>query len=251
MSGWIARLRPPCGVPERAEILVAGRPMVLAVRVHPRARRIGLALPADGSAPRLTLPSPRMLVRGLAFAQSRADWLAERMADRARQCRPFRPGVTVPVDGRPLLLVPSQGRSVVRAGDRLEVGGDPALFAARTERWLKAEARRLLGQETVQMASDHGLKVKAVRVGDPKSRWGSCTTQGRIAYSWRLLLAPPMVRAAVVAHELAHVRHRNHGPDFWAFAEQLLGASHAPARAWLRAHGHALHGWGMTAGSEG
>ncbi len=247
MSGWIASLCTPRGVPEVAEIIVAGRPVVLSVHIHPRARRVGLALPADGSAPRLTLPALRLLPHGLAFAQSRSDWLAGRMADRARQCRPFRPGAIVPVDGRPLLLVPSQGRSVVRAGDRLEVGGDPALFAMRTERWLKAEALRLLRHESEQLAAGFGLKLSGVRVGDPTSRWGSCTAKGRIAFSWRLLLAPPMVRAAVVAHEVAHLRHRNHGGDFWSFAEQLLGQSHAPARAWLRTHGPALHGWGRTA----
>lgn len=240
---WLAGAA--AAVPERAYVMAGGRRLAIAVRVNPRARSIAIRIPGDGRPPRLTLPSAALLARGLAFAQDRAGWIAGRIDQQAVLARPFRPGTRVPVAGQPLLLVAGTGRAVRRIGDRLEAGDDLALFPARVQRWLVAEARRLLARETDALAAAHGLRASAVRVGDPRSRWGSCTTAGRIAYSWRLLLAPDCVRAAVVAHEVAHLMHHDHGPHFWALAEHLLGASHAPARAWLRRHGPALHGWGV------
>ena len=80
-----------------------------------------------------------------------------------------------------------------------------------------------------------------VGVGDPRSRWGSCASSGAIRYSWRLILAPPDVRRATVAHELAHLLHMDHSAAFHAAHARILGADPRPARAWLRANGAGLH----------
>jgi len=88
------------------------------------------------------------------------------------------------------------------------------------------------------------VKVSKVGVGDPVSRWGSCSASGTIRYSWRLVLAPDFVRRATVAHEVAHRVHLNHGRDFHALVATLLGADPAPARAWLRREGAGLHRFG-------
>jgi predicted metal-dependent hydrolase len=79
-----------------------------------------------------------------------------------------------------------------------------------------------------------------VSVGDAGSRWGSCSSQGRIRLSWRLILAPPDVRRYVVAHEVAHLRHLNHGAEFKALEARLFGAGVAAAKAELRRLGPRL-----------
>jgi hypothetical protein len=84
-------------------------------------------------------------------------------------------------------------------------------------------------------------RSRRVGVGDPVSRWGSCSASGAIRYSWRLILAPDWVRRATVAHEVAHRVHMNHGPDFHALVERLLGGDRSRARLWLRRHGSGLH----------
>ena len=151
--------------------------------------------------------------------------------------------------GRPSPNPPRKGecyasRSARRDGDALLVGGDPDLFEARVLRWLKAEARRVLEAETRALAAKAGVTVGRVSVGDTRSRWGSCSAAGDIRYSWRLILAPDFVRRSTVAHEVAHRVHMNHGPGFKALERALLGESPAAARAWLRAHGASLHGYG-------
>jgi predicted metal-dependent hydrolase len=86
-----------------------------------------------------------------------------------------------------------------------------------------------------------------VGIGDPVSRWGSCSGSGTIRYSWRLILAPDFVRRATVAHEVAHLVHLDHGPDFHALVTRLLAEDPRPARTWLRRHGAALHRVGRAA----
>jgi predicted metal-dependent hydrolase len=154
------------------------------------------------------------------------------------------PGIRSPVrgTGRPRASLPTRGRGLVqRTADSLIIPGDPALFQARALRWLKREALRILEHETRTLAARAGIAVGRVSVGDPRSRWGSCSAAGDIRYSWRLILAPPFVLRSTVAHELAHRVHMNHGPAFKALERDLLGESPTAAREWLRANGASLH----------
>ena len=94
-------------------------------------------------------------------------------------------------------------------------------------------------------ASDHfaqrlGKDYAAITLRDTRSRWGSCTAQGRLMYSWRLILAPPEVLDYVAAHEVAHLAQMNHSPAFWAEVERIYGDYSQP-RAWLRREGSSLH----------
>ena len=104
----------------------------------------------------------------------------------------------------------------------------------------------MLTEETREFAAKGGVMAAKVGVGDPVSRWGSCSSSGTIRYNWRLILAPDFVRRATVAHEVAHLVHLNHGPDFHALVEELLGEDPRPARHWLRGNGASLHAVGRA-----
>jgi hypothetical protein len=90
------------------------------------------------------------------------------------------------------------------------------------------------------MASRAGVTVKSVAIGDASSRWGRCSSNGSIRYNWRLILAPPHLLQWVVAHEVAHRRHMDHGPAFKALEAELYDGNVAAARAELRALGPRL-----------
>lgn len=229
-----------------APLTLAGLPV--AISVNPRARRISLRLCSGTRTLRLTLPPRASRARALAFLAEQEAWVEREAAHRLPPATPFRPGVTLPFDGTDLLLAPGTGRRPVRLANTLHVPGTDSLYAGRVRRWLAAEAQTTLDAETRVLAARLGKQVRHVKVGDFKSRWGSCAPDGRIAYNWRLLLAPPAIRHAVVAHEVAHLAEPNHGPRFWALAEHLLGTPHAPSRAWLRKHGPSLHGYGVEVG---
>jgi predicted metal-dependent hydrolase len=207
-----------------------------------RARRIRLAVdPRDGSV-KLTLPPRASLKQGLAWAEQHRDWIAAQQA-RLPDSRPIVPGARIPLMGDELEIVwDARGPRTPRLeDDRLVCGGSLDGLSRRVERWLRGEALRVLSAETAEYAARAGVVVTRVSIGDPKGRWGSCASSGAIRYSWRLILAPEHVRRATVAHEVAHRVHMNHSPAFHRLVEQLYEADPAPARAWLRRHGAALH----------
>jgi len=87
-----------------------------------------------------------------------------------------------------------------------------------------------------------GRGYQRLSLRDTRSRWGSCTADAGLMYSWRLIMAPPDVLRYVAAHEVAHLQEMNHSPAFWALVQQLYGDYRTP-RGWLRQHGAGLHSY--------
>ncbi|MET0371569.1 MAG: SprT family zinc-dependent metalloprotease [Sphingobium sp.] len=206
-----------------------------------RARSYRLSIGARGEL-RLSVPPRASLKRALGWAQQHEGWVRTQMAKRPDTVL-LCDGARVPVEGRNLHIrwLAGAARTVRIEGDGLLLGGPADGVAPRVVRWLKARARTVLEEETRAMAADHGLTVASVGIGDPRSRWGSCTSDGAIRYSWRLILCPPDVRRATVAHELAHLLHMDHSRAFHDAHARILDADPAPARAWLRLNGSGLH----------
>ena len=113
-------------------------------------------------------------------------------------------------------------------------GAGPALA-----RLLKARARLSLAEATVGYATALGRPHGRITLRDPRGRWGSCSARGDVMYSWRLIMAPPVVLDYVAAHEVAHLAEMNHSPAFWAVVARLM-PDFATPREWLRAHGSGL-----------
>jgi len=220
----------------------------LTLKVSPRAHRMRLRVDPRTRSVILTMPKRMSQRRALAWAAGHRAWVEEALAA-IPEAVPFAPGAIVPLYGLPHRLdwEESRPRRIERGEGRLVAGGPGAGLERRLLRWLKAHALDLLGRETRDYCAKAGVKASRVGVGDPVSRWGSCSGAGTIRYSWRLILAPDFVRRATVAHEVAHLVHLNHGPDFHALVAELLEADPRPARAWLRRHGAALHRIGPRA----
>lgn len=214
---------------------------------HARARRARLSIdPATGTV-RLTLPTRAPAGPALRWAAEKAAWIA---AERAKlpTAIPFVPGATFPFRDGSLMIAwrADAPRRVVRDGPTLYCGGPVEAISGRVTRWLRAQALDLLTAETERFAAQAGVAVSNVSIGDPRGRWGSCSSRGAIRYSWRLILAPDFVRQATVAHEVAHRVHMNHGADFHALVAMLVGGDADRSRAWLRRHGAALHWVGRS-----
>lgn len=222
-----------------------------AVRVvrHPRARRVTLRVEPWEDAVCLTLPPREPLGPAMRWAADQGAALA-RSATARPPARPFRDGGTVPIDGQDRRIGSVPDARGVTFDDEVRVGGPADDLPAGLTRALKARARATLDRDTRALAARHGLTIGSVGVGDPTGRWGSCSADGRIRYSWRLILMPPDVRGAIVAHEVAHRVHLNHSAMFHVEHTRLLGGSPAPAMAWLKRHGRALHGVGRAAPPE-
>ncbi len=225
-----------------ATILIDGVAMPVRVRRSARARAYRLTLDGARGELRLSLPVRANLKKALGWAQDHEGWVRAQMAKQPAATR-LTDGAVFPLEGREVRICWMEGatRTIRLEGDRLILGGAAESVGARVMRWLRSRAKTVLEADSHELARAHGLNLVSVGVGDPRSRWGSCTSSGAIRYSWRLILAPPDVRRATVAHELAHRLHMDHSPAFHAAHARILGTDPRPARTWLRAHGGGLH----------
>jgi predicted metal-dependent hydrolase len=190
----------------------------------------------------LSLPQRSSLAKAHSWAETQRDWV-EAQLEKLPRPRPIISSSMVPYRGRDISIdwSPGHPRTPRLDEDRLIFGGPEEAIAGRVLRWLKAEARRVLEYETYRFALLAGAQVVRVSIGDARSRWGSCASGGNIRYSWRLVMAPPEVLSATVAHEVAHRIHMHHGPEFHAAVADIFGRDPAPERAWLRKHGAGLY----------
>jgi predicted metal-dependent hydrolase len=212
---------------------------------HPRARRMKLSVDNATGRVRLTLPPRAPVGEALRWAQGQREWIARAQAGRTVPV-PFAPGATILYLGEEIGLGWDSGfpRTPVLDDGQLIGGGPREGFERRIELWLRKQALKVLSAETGEYARTAGVTVSRVAIGDAKGRWGSCAASGVIRYSWRLILAPPAVRRATVAHEVAHRVHMNHSPAFHAVVRQLYGRDPVRERAWLRANAMRLHSFG-------
>lgn len=164
------------------------------------------------------------------------DWVAARRAKLPEEIWPA-PGLSLPILGAEIRLVP--GKKLLRDGDVLALPGEGAGFRAALKAYLRETARAEFTRLSDHYAAQLGVGYKRLTLRDTRSRWGSCTSQGGLMYSWRLVLAPRAVLAYVAAHEVAHLREMNHGAGFWALVEQI-SPEFRVHRAWLRAEGGTL-----------
>jgi predicted metal-dependent hydrolase len=227
-----------------ATVEVAGRPVDLAVRRSLRARRLYLRVDPVEAHVELILPRGVGLQEGLRFANDKRGWLAARLAAIPART-PFADGTTIALFGEPLTIRhrPATRGPVRREGPDLVVSGAAEHIARRVRDWLKAQARRELSARSQAVAARVGRQVARVRISDPRSRWGSCSARGGLAYSWRLALAPSHVADYVVAHEVAHLVEHNHGRRFWRLVDELAPEAES-AKIWLRRNGNVLLRYG-------
>lgn len=231
---------------ETITVDAAGEDVTLSVRRSGRARRILLRIDRNARSAELVLPSGASLAEGRKFAESKSLWLRNRLAT-VPQGKPFAPGSMIPILGEDheLRHTPDRRSGVVQEDGALLVSGEIDFFSRRVTDWLRREAKRRIVELVHEKAARIGRKVRRITVRDQQSRWGSCSSEGNLNFSWRLIFTPPEVLDYVVAHEVAHLQEMNHGPAFWGLVDSLTDHT-AHGRSWLRNYGPNLHAYGAV-----
>lgn len=230
------------------EVTIPGDPPIaLNLRRSAQAKRMTLRVSRlDG---RVTLSMPRGTSRraALAFANEKADWIRGHLAQ-GPEARLLRPGGVLPLEGRQVTLRAGPVRAP-RLEEAEDNAGGPLLIVParapertgpRLRAFLKTRARDRLAPLSSALAGQLGREVGALSLRDPRSRWGSCSSAGRLMFSWRLIMAPPEVLHYVAVHEVAHLVEMNHSPAFWDLVG-LLMPDFPENRDWLRQNGPQLH----------
>lgn len=237
-------------VPSQTEIeTIDGRRVAVRLVVNQRARHISVRIDPTRREAIATAPSQRQLKHAAQFAAERAGWIASELA-RLPQGVQLTPGARIPLRGVTHILAHEHGRGA----SRIEAGEPPrlvtpapdvALFESRLLRFFKDQARADLQVRVAQHAATLGVKPLRLQVKELRSRWGSCSIDGVLSFSWRLVLAPPFVLDYLAAHETAHLKEMNHSRRFWTQVRRCMG-DYERGRAWLHEHGSVLHAVGLA-----
>jgi predicted metal-dependent hydrolase len=123
------------------------------------------------------------------------------------------------------------------------VAGERPHVPRRVADFLKREARQDIEAAVIRHARAIKAKPRNIAVRDTVSRWGSCSSGGRLSFSWRLILAPSFVLDYLAAHEVVHLVHLNHSARFWSLLRRICPETDR-AEAWLKTHGPGLHRFG-------
>lgn len=223
-----------------AELIQLGQPPIDVTLKHSaRARRLSLRVSGVDGRVSLTLPRRASMREAQAFLLSKEDWIRKHL-DRQPDATIIAPGATIPVEGHPRLIAETKTRSVKLMADHILIPPGADKSGARVRAFLKTMARDRLVDASERYAERLGRPFGKISIRDTRSRWGSCTSEGNLMYSWRLILAPVQVLNYVAAHEVAHLAEMNHSAAFWHEVSQLMPDYEAP-RKWLRTHGGGLH----------
>jgi predicted metal-dependent hydrolase len=225
-------------------LLIRGEPLPLVIRESSQARRLTLRLRPDGSEAILTVPLYHSKKQAIGFIEKAKPWLEKQMA-RIFQKYPYVEGMVLPVFGKHYELrhKPSRAFRSWWGEGHLLIHAPIDRFGASVQKSLHQVATQFLTARTTLYATRLGKSVNRITLRDTRSRWGSCSPNGNISYSWRLVFAPAQVADYLCAHEVAHLAEMNHSPQFWKIVEGFC-PDYKNLRSWLRQNGKSLFQYG-------
>jgi predicted metal-dependent hydrolase len=221
-----------------------GHPVPLRFRRVANARRLILRIDRENDGAVITLPPRVSKAEGEALVFEKADWVLSRLKALPRRVL-FVPGQHIPYLGKEHLIHHREDRRGVvwREDDEIQVAGRTEFISRRVTDWFKREARREILALVETKAKILGKPYGKISIRDTRSRWGSCSSSGNLSFCWRLVMTPHWVLEYVVAHEVAHLAHHNHGAQFWQTVDGLTDRTEE-AKSWLLKNGKSLHRYG-------
>lgn len=220
-----------------------GLSVLVSLKRHATARRMVLRLDRDGESFVLTIPKRQSQIASIRFIEASKIWMQNTLAHRGRK-QDDQSTDKIMLRGVEMQIVRTgKARGLVQVDPvvkTISVSGTEAHCQRRLVDWLKQQAELDLRIASTGYAAKMQCGFSKLTVRDQKSRWGSCSADGALSYSWRLILAPPFVLDYVAAHEVAHLKEMNHGPKFWRHVLTHCVQTKV-AKQWLKAHGHTLH----------
>jgi len=226
-------------------LLIEGRSLPLVVRESPKAKRITLRVnPEAGGKVILTLPFFYSKKQVFGFIEKSKPWLEKQMA-KSTPKQAYVDGMVLPILGKPYELRHKSSQSFRSwwGDDHLLIHAPCEKFEHFVQKSLHQIAKQFLTQRTTLYADQLAKSIARITLRDTRSRWGSCSANGNISYSWRLIFAPEQVADYVCAHEVAHLLEMNHSPQFWEIVENFC-PDYKTLRQWLRQNGKNLFQYG-------
>ena len=218
---------------------IGNPPIEVNVRGSTRARRLSLRVSRLDGTVSLTVPPSSTEREALAFLHERENWLRKHLAG-VRPKTKVTIGETVMFGGVETPINASDVKRARHQDGQFLVPRDVQQTGVRLQAFMKLQARDALAAASDNYAAEVQRSYARISLRDTRSRWGSCSSDGVLMYSWRLIMAPVDVLNYVAAHEVSHLVHMNHSAAFWATVAELM-PDYEVHRQWLRKNGDTLH----------
>ena len=224
----------------RTNIYHNGYKIPVCIKFNSQAKQVILRVDPKNEIARITLPPLTSKSEGLSFARERVGWLVEQLTSLPPK-KHLTSGYILPIMDRNLQIRhrPDLKVGVQLIGTELIVSGKPEHLERRVIDWLKKYAKEIISSKANEMARQLERRINRISIRDTKSRWGSCSAHGNLAFCWRLIMTPEAVLNYVVAHEVSHLVHMNHSQEFWDLVN-TFNVNTKKSRTWLKRYGTAL-----------
>ncbi len=244
-------MKPARVAPHVDTIRLRGVLVPYVVRRSARAKHLRITISAHSGVV-VTMPArlPRY-INPEEFLREKQSWVLkhlEKVKFQPPSGAPLDDGAVLTIRGREHVLrtfeadaprpVIELGRDTLRVYLPEEFDGD---LRELVRGWIKERAGEVIRTEAESLAAEIGVHFKRLTIRDQRTKWGSCSKRGNLSFNWRLILFPPTVLRYVVIHELCHIRHFNHSPQFWALVEEH-DPSYRRSVQWLKEHGANVEG---------
>lgn len=214
-----------------------GKSFPVELRRHKRAKRITLRVCPKDKLIRVTLPQRIGVHKAEDFIQSHQEWIEKKLSLFSNEGSSD--SLNLLGEKYTLKTDPLRRRAHISHSDRsIYIPPENAPKALKTA--IIAYSKVCLAEMCADVADELGHSISAFSFRDPKTRWGSCSSQGKIMLSWRLILAPLEVARYVCIHEVCHLKHMNHSNNFWNLVASF-DPNYKANRKWLRTHGSQLY----------
>ena len=221
--------------PQATHTVELNRVSVAYLLVRSSRRSIGMEVSAQGLTVRAPLRASHTVIESVLREKTR--WILQKLSDRAVRVDStprvhWQDGSSMPFLGGELQL--RLHPQAPRTGELLSIGPQRWVLHLRADveasaeqvravvaAWWLRHARQLLTEHLQHYAPAMGVQWRSLRLSNARTRWGSAKADGSIMLNWRLLHYRLPVLDYVVIHELAHLRHMDHSPRFWAVVESV------------------------------
>ena len=231
-------------------LLPSGTRTFVETKISDRTKRISLRIDTSRNAAVLTHPRETSTPIIKNFIENHLNWLSDKLSQIPNRVE-FCDGAVLPILGERYVIrhCPKNfGNVWIQLNESnlpmdLCVSGMTEHIPRRIKDWIKIKAWEEMRTRSQNYAKTLDRNINKVTVRDTKSRWGSCSSNGNLSFSWRLVFAPEHVLNYVCAHEVAHLVEMNHSPRFWKNVEFLIN-DWKKSKKWLKEYGNVLHSFG-------
>ncbi|MFZ7119587.1 MAG: M48 family metallopeptidase [Eubacteriaceae bacterium] len=116
---------------------------------------------------------------------------------------------------------------------------DKAKLKGAIELWYREMGQKIISERVSLYQKYFNILPKKIQIKEQKRRWGSCTSDNKLLFNWRIIMAPLEVIDYIVVHEICHMIEKNHSKNYWNLV-RLIMPNYKEYKKWLKENGYYL-----------